>query len=384
MVAWQPTRPRASFLQRHRSLGKKAIPIVVWGGAVLGLFYLAEVTPAARSLTAVADTASSSIVAPVAGRIATLAIQLHQLVEEGQVLARLDDRDVRLRLSQANFELERLRADMARAQADLDRDASAAKNELGLEAGIEHRRLLSAVETAQLGAIATRAELEEARIRMQGASIEAERLGTLAHQGITGEPELVRLRTERDALKKRIEELQALYDEHRSRIATAQRRLDEFAPGAPTELPLDTVLAPLRWRLKEQEAQIERIALDALALDLRSPIRGHVAATSARAGEWVVAGREVARVVEPIPRRILAWVPDTMRLQIETVRKVSVRRADATTLGSAAILSISPTVMRLPERLWRDPQREEWGYEVVIAAVGGELPGERLVLTPDR
>lgn len=384
MAAWQPSRPRASLLRRHRALGKAMVPIVVWSGAVLALFYLAEVAPTAPRLTAVADTASSAIVTPVAGRVATIAVQLHQLVEEDQVLARLDDRDVRLRLSQASYELERLRADMARAQADLDRDASTAKSEHGLEAGIEHRRLLSAVEAAQLGAIATRAELEETRIRLQGASVEAERLATLANQGITGEPELVRIRTERDALKKRSDELQALYDEHRTRIATAQRRVDEFSPGTPTELSLDTVLAPLRWRLKEQEAQIERIALDAQTLDLRSPIRGHLATIGAHAGEWVVAGREIARVVEPAPRRIIAWVPDTMRSHIETVRTFYVRRADATALGTTAVLSISPTVMRMPQRLWRDPQREEWGYELVIAAIGSELPGERLLLTPDR
>ncbi|MFY9344013.1 MAG: HlyD family efflux transporter periplasmic adaptor subunit [Planctomycetota bacterium] len=383
MAGWQPSAPRPGFL-RQRWRAARAVPLLVWGGAVFGLFWLGDVTPGAQRVPALADTASTIVLAPVDGRIATLAVQLHQLVEADQVIARLDDRDVRLRLTQANYELERLRADMARVQADVDRDARMAASEHGLAAGVEHRRLLSAVEAAQLGAVATRAELEEARIRMQGAAIETDRLSSLATQGITGEPELLRVRTERDALKKRVDELQSLYDEHRARIATAQQRLADFAPGAPGELPLDTALAPLRWRLKEQEAQIERIALDAQSLDLRSPIRGHVSTLEARAGEWATSGRPIVTVVDPTPRRILAWVPDTMRARFENVRSMQVRRADSSPLGSAQVLSISPTAVKLPERLWRDPQREEWGYEVVIAATGAELPGERLLLTPDR
>ncbi len=384
MGTWQPTATRARFVQRHRHLAGKALPLLIWSGAVFGLFWLAEITPAIQRLPAVAESNSTLVLAPTDGRLTTLAVQLHQLVDIDQVVARLDDRDVHLRLKQANFELERLRADMARVQSDLERDAKATADEHGLATGVELRRLVSAVEAAQLAAVSTRAELEEARIRMQGASVEADRLGTLATKGITGEPELLRWRTERDALKKRIDELQTLYDEHRTRIATAKGRLAEFAPSTPGTLPIDTALAPLRWQLKEQEARIDRIALDAQALDLRSPIRGHVASINAQAGEWTMAGRTVVTVVDPTPRRLVAYIADSQRSRLDPQQSLQVRRSDTSLLGNATILSISPNVVLLPERLRRDPKREEWGYEVVLAATGAELPGERLLLSPAR
>ncbi len=382
MAVWQPSQRRAGLLIRSSRRAKKALPIAVWLLALVALVKLAEVTPSAQRVPGIVDTTNSIVLAPVEGRVAMVSVQLHQPVVADQVIARLDDRDLRLRLTQASYELERLRADMTRVQSDLDREAKAASTEHNLDAGVEHRRLATGVETAQLGALSTRADLEEARIRWQGAAVETERLTTLATQGMIGEPELVRVRTDRDALKKRIQELEALYDEHRASIATARQRLTEFAPGQATDVPLDTAMAPLRWRLKQQEAQIERLALDAQALDLRAPISGHIASLDVKSGEWATAGRTIATIVDPTPRRIRAYVPDTMRTRLQTATTLQVQRADSSLLGATTILSISPTVVRVPERLWRDPQREEWGYEVLVTAIGTELPGERVHLAP--
>jgi multidrug resistance efflux pump len=368
MAAWQPSGRRAGFWQRQRGLGRKLVPAAVWTGAVIALLYLATVTPSAHRLTALADTASTTVWAPVSGRIVTVAVQLHQLVEADQVIARLDDRDVLLRLSKTNDELARLRADLAR-------DASATTT--------EHERLLHTLETAQLDAVATHAEIAAARIRMQGAAIAADRLGTLASQGLGGGQELARMQTERDALKQRSTELQTLHEERRKHIAAAQRRVDDSATTAPRQAP-DAAADARRWQLQAHEAEIERIALDARALDLRSAFRGHVANLGAHAGEWVNAGHAVAAVVDPTPRRIVAWVPDDQRARFADVRRLHVRRADASDLGAASVVSISPAVVRVPSRLWRDPQREEWGYEVIVTATGAELPGERLLLTPER
>lgn len=381
MTTFQPSRPRPSWAARSRVDLVRAVPLLVWIAAVFALFVLGDFTPSAQRLPGLVDTKDCTLIAPVDGRIVTVAVQLHQPVEADAVIARFDDRDVRLRLAQANFELERLRADMAKAQMDLEREARTTASEQTMAAAIEQRRLISAVETAQLAALSTRTELEETRIRLQGAAVETERLSALAKQQMIAEPDLVRVRTNRDALQKRIEELTALYDEQRVVIATSKQRLDEFAPGRTGDLPVDTALAPLRWRMKEQETQLERIALDAQALDVRAPMRGHVGSVQIAPGEWIRAGRTLVTIVDPTPRRIVAYVPDALRPRFSTSTTLQVRRADSSLLGASPILSISPTVVKLPPRLWRDPQREEWGYEVVLAATGAELPGEHLQLS---
>lgn len=380
----EPRLVRTSPFAAARAFLVAAAPVAVWLAAALSLRPLATLAPGSWRAPGLVDVRTAKVVAPVTGRIVSVGVQLHQLVEADAVVARFDDRDVRLRLQQAQFELERLRADMAHAEAELERAGHADAAAIQLEAATEYRRLVSAVEQAQLTALATRTSLEEARVRMQGAAIETERLSGLVLQGMVGQPQLVAVRTDRDALKKRIDELETLYEQQRAVVATTTKRLQEFAPGRTATLPIDTALAPLRWRLKEQEAELERIALAAQSLDLRAPMRGRVAALGAAAGEWAVAGAEVAALVDPAPHRVLAYADAAMRLQLEQARSLELLRADSRPLGATRIVTVSPTTVRVPERLWRDPQREEWAYEVVVATTGQELPGEHVLLAARR
>ncbi|HEX6811132.1 MAG TPA: HlyD family efflux transporter periplasmic adaptor subunit [Planctomycetota bacterium] len=381
MVDWTPSRRRPGLVRRGFAALRRTTSGVVWLAAIAALVWLAGVSPSAAGMTGIVDAAQSSVTAPVSGRVAAILVALHQEVEQGQVIARLDDSDVRLRLTQATYELERLRADLVREAADREQQSVAVVAEHGLDAGVEQRRLVSAVEAAQLAALSTRTQLEEARVRVQGAAVEAERLEPLVQQGMVAEPDLVHMRTERDALQKRISELETLHREHLAHIELATQRLREFKPAGPAVLSVDTALEPMRWRLKQQQAALERIAEDTKLLTLQAPIRGRIARISVEAGEWAAAGRSLVAIVDATPRRILAYVPDAVRGQIGASAKVRVTRADASELGTAAVETISPSVVRVPERLWRDPRQEEWAYELVVAATGMERPGERVQLS---
>jgi hypothetical protein len=44
------------------------------------------------------------------------------------------------------------------------------------------------------------------------------------------------------------------------------------------------------------------------------------------------------------------------------------------------VVSLSPALVRVPQRLWRDPRIEEWAIEAVLAPQGDEAPGERVSL----
>jgi multidrug resistance efflux pump len=355
----------------------------VWLATIAALVALGGSLPMHGRIPGIVDSAHSAVTAPVDGRVASVLVMLHQEVEAGQVVARLDDKEVRLQISEATYELERLRADLLREAADRVQQGREASAEHGLDAGVEQRRLVSAVEAAQLGALTVRTQLEEARVRLQGATVELDRLTTLAQQDMVGDTEVVRMRTERDALQKRVTELQGLYEEHRLRVETANQRVREFAPAGIAAQPVDTALAPLRWALKAQEANLERIAAEAGRLDLRAPIRGRVTNLAVQAGEWTTSGTALATIVDATPRRILAYVPDAVRSQLAAQRAVRIHRADASFLGTTSIQSISPTVVPVPERLWSDPRVEEWAYEVVVAATGLEVPGERVHLSLD-
>ena len=175
MAHFQPSRRLPSLPQRLARGVRRSTPLAVWLGAVVAVCWLGTSLPPAEALRALVESPVGTVSTPVDGRVQTLLVGLHDDVAAGAIVARLDDSDVRLRLSKASYELERLRADMELEQRDRTQQARDAAVEHELDSGAEQRRLASTVEAAELAALATRTQLEEARVRLQGVSVEAER-----------------------------------------------------------------------------------------------------------------------------------------------------------------------------------------------------------------
>ncbi|MEY4674719.1 MAG: hypothetical protein RL148_2503 [Planctomycetota bacterium] len=397
MQPFRPSAPRAGLGFRARQLAHGGLPLAVWLGAVAGVVALGLSLPPAARIQGIVEVTHATVRAPADGRIAALLVGMHEEVQAGQVVARMDDTALRLQLAELAAEIEMHRAELAGSRSELDRVAAEAATRHQLDAAVEHRRLASALEDARLAALATRTDLEETRIRLSGAATEAQRTEAMVQQGILGEPELVRLRTERDALQRRVAELEQLQAGELARIEAARLRLERYAPGSPPAAAHEDALAPLRWQVQAKEALLDQVAHQVDLLELRAPIAGRIAPLSelARprsaedglrptAGEWVQAGTLLLTVVDPRPARILAYVPESAVGSLQPAQLLIVRRADGTELGTSLVRSVSPTAVPLPERLWRDPRQEEWGHELVLAATGNERPGERLHLSPAR
>jgi membrane fusion protein (multidrug efflux system) len=380
MAAFSPSRPRTGLLVRLRRRARAAVPGFVWLATVVLVAWLGQLLPGPGRVVGYVDAEQCLVTTPVDGRLAALLVDLHDQVTAGQVVARLDDTDLRQRLASARHLLDGLRADLQREVAELEHDARLCTAEHDLDAAVEQRRLISSLETAQLDALRVRAELAETRVRLQGVTVETERLTALVDKEMISDTEPLRARTEQAALQKRTAELESLLAEHQVRVEASSRRLREFAPDAPPSAPIDAALAPLRAQVRAQEAEVERLVAEGRRLDLQAPIAGTVTSLAAIAGEWAVAGRVLCAISAPAPRRILAYVPDTLRQRLQDKRSVRVLRQDTSLLGTVPIQSISPAAVRMPERLWADPRQEEWAFELVLAATGTELPGERVQL----
>lgn len=356
--------------------------MTVWLASILGVLWLAPGVGSRAAIHGIVEARRSEVLVPVEGMLATVTVDRHARVEAGQVLGRLADDDLRLRLSQMRFELEGLRADLRGREAELAADVQRETARHELDAAVELRRRTSELESARLDELETQAEIEETRIRLHGLTVEAERQTSLERQGIAADAVLVRVETERKALERRLSELEGLLEQRRKHALAARARLDEFTVAAGNDVPVDAVLEPMRWRLKVQEAEIERIALEGRKLDLRAPCAGYVEALHLSAGQWTAAGAKLLTIVDPESRRILAYVPEQARGQVQLAGAVHVIRPATATRRLATILTVSPSMVQLPARLWRDPRIEEWGWEVVLAAGADEAAGERVSILP--
>ncbi len=359
-------------------------PFAVWCAAIVGVLFLLPGAWRASAIVGVVEAQRTAVVVSVGGTLVAVTVDRHQRVEAGQVVGRLSDSDLRLRLAGARSALEGLRADLRQREAELTHSVSIDDARRKLDVATELRRRTSEVEAARLDELETQAEIAEARVRLKGLEIEVGRQTTLEKQGIAADATLVRVRTDQDALEKRITELEGVLVERKARVASARQRQDEFVASDGVALPLDTLLEPMRWRLKVQETELERIALDGARLDLLAPVGGKVETVNYTAGQWVAGGSTLLTIVDTSARRILAYVPEAARDRLPLASDVRVVRDGCAGYRPSTVLSVSPAVVPVPARLWRDPSREEWAWEIVLAAGGDEAPGERVRILPMR
>jgi multidrug resistance efflux pump len=292
------------------------------------------------------------------------------------VIARLDDTALRLRLTKTNQELSILRAEIEKEQSIILAQTKRIENKLELDTTIERRRRIANIESARLTALATRAEIEEVRIRAQGAAIEADRIASLTLQGFTSPSELVRLRTLKDALNKRLTELLNLHEQQNARTAKFEKQLSDFQPKATPATGLETSLTPLRLKLQRQATQLEQIEHLRNQLLLRAPIPGQVTEVSVTEGEWTSSGQVIATIVATKPNSIVAYVAAPQSEWLQSAEKLEVLTVARASLGETTIRSISPTTVRVPRRLWRDPKTPEWAIAIELTPTDQARPGD--------
>jgi len=365
-----PLRRRLMRSARH------LVPLAVWLSCGALVVWLGIYDDSRRTVVGIVSSQRASIITPRSGRITAVTTALHQTVAQGQVIARLDDTALRLRLTKTNQELSILRAEIEKEQSIILAQTKRIENKLELDTTIERRRRIANIESARLTALATRAEIEEVRIRAQGAAIEADRIASLTLQGFTSPSELVRLRTLKDALNKRLTELLNLHEQQNARTAKFEKQLSDFQPKATPATGLETSLTPLRLKLQRQATQLEQIEHLRNQLLLRAPIPGQVTEVSVTEGEWTSSGQVIATIVATKPNSIVAYVAAPQSEWLQSAEKLEVLTVARASLGETTIRSISPTTVRVPRRLWRDPKTPEWAIAIELTPTDQARPGD--------
>jgi membrane fusion protein (multidrug efflux system) len=236
---------------------------------------------------------STVIGARVAGRIAEVAVEVGQRVAAGDVLVRLDDTELRLRVVQAQAQLGRARA------------------ALGLDPVAETVAGTGSASDADAVDVATAPEVVRERARLDEARAQLARLQPLADRNAVSRSDLdagvaavAVAEATLAAAAQQIEEKVALVRVHRAQLALARETWEQAVIRAPFEGlvqsrhgsasgasvqvgdPLVTLVRtdPLRFRgtvperqaLKLREGQAVTVRLDGVA----EPIRTHVARIS--------------------------------------------------------------------------------------------------------
>jgi RND family efflux transporter MFP subunit len=242
----------------------------------------------AKSLTVSGTLAAEeqvTVSVKVAGRLASIAVDLGTVVERGQAVAQVEPTDYQLRVEQAGSALAQARALLGLAPDGDDVEVDLTKT--------------SHVQQAQ-------ATLDEARGNL-------ERAGALAEERMISQAEL---ETAKASFVRAESGLAAARDEIRTRQASLRQRNFEL-------------------RLARQQLA------DAV---VRSPLDGVVQTRHAQAGEYLAAGASVATIVRVNPLRMRAEISERDAPLVRVGQAVRVKVDGDDTLHEGRVARLAPAL----------------------------------------
>jgi membrane fusion protein (multidrug efflux system) len=284
--ATQITEETSTQAAPRGRLKRIALVLALLAGTATGAYYGHGYWTTGRYLESTDDAyvkADSTIIAPrVSGYIGEVLVGDNQPVKAGQVLARIDDRDFRAALAQAD-------ADVAGAEAAVGNlDAQLALQQPLIEQGT--------------------ADVTAAEATLQFAQEEQTRYDGLMK---SGSGTIQRAQQTDAALREKTAQLQ----HGKSGLLAAQKKVDV----------LTTERAKALAQLDRARAVAQQVALNLSYTKIAAPVDGTVGARSLRVGQFVQAGTQLMAVVPLDAVYVVANFKETQLTHVRNGQPVEIR-----------------------------------------------------------
>ena len=361
--------------QRRRLAIVAALAILGLAGFAVWRFVLAPpaLPPGVLAVSGRIEGDDSAVAAKTSGRIREITVREGDRVEAGQVIAMLDDEQVRAREDQATAAVRQAEARARLAQHQIAvLDEQLRQSRLGVDqsrADAEGR-----VNEAEGKLAAAEAQLAQADAAYAQAKWDREAMTRLFKKELVAEQEAQRAQ--------RNEEAQAA-------VVAAQRRQVEAARGALTAAKANLVnpairssqvaavqgqilqakadIAAAQAEAERARAQLEEARANRRDLRVIAPFNGTVATRTAEPGEVVMAGTAIITLVNLAEVYLRAFVPEGQ------IGRVRVDQPARVYLDSAPTKPIEAYVMRIDPRASFTPENTYFREDRVKQVVGVKL-----------
>ena len=359
--------------------------IVIVAALVLGLvgfagwrFLLAPsaVPPGVIAVSGRIEGDDSAVAAKTAGRIREIIVREGDPVEEGQVIAVLDDEQIRAREGQAAATVRQAEARVRLAQHQITvLNEQLRQNQFGVDQARADAQ--GRVSEAEGRLAAAEAQLAQAQASYTQAKWDREATARLFKRELIAEQEARRAES--------AEEAQAA-------VVAAARRQVEAARGSLTMAQANLLnpairssqVAAVQGQLLQAEAERARASLEeaqANRKDLRviAPFTGTVATRTAEPGEVITAGTPIVTLVNLAEVYLRAFVPEGQigRVRVSQPARVYLDSGPTKPID-AHVLRIDPQASFTPENTYfrEDRVKQVVGVKLRLhGAVGFAKPG---------
>lgn len=305
--------------------------------ALLVILWMAPRFSADETLSGYVEGEPLYLAAPVAGRLAEIAVQRGDQVTAGQALFAVDPTQTAARRAQAEAELEAARA--------LARDARTGQR------------------PAELGVI--EAELRAAQARAREARADYARIAPLVAQGIYAPARLDQARAARDSAN--------------AQAQAVSQRLETATLGAREQQ-----IAAADERVRQAEAALTGAGARLAELSPPAPAAGRVEEVFYQQGEWVGANQPVLSLLPADRIRLRFFVPEPAIAAYQVGREVSFACDGCPPDLRARIVYVSPRPEFTPPVIYSRDARDRLVFlvEAVPLARGALVPGQPIDVAP--
>jgi HlyD family secretion protein len=374
-------------MMRRRLLIVVVLLVLGAGGYALWRFVLAPPTlpPGVLAVSGRIEGDDSAVAAKTTGRVRAIAVREGDHVESGQVIARLDDEQVRAREQQAEAAVRQAtaRARVARHQIEVLNE-QLQQSRLGVDQARTDAE--GKVHEAEGRLAAAEAQLAQAEAAHAQAKWDRDANARLFQRELIAEQEARRSQYNEEAQAAVVAASRRQVEAARGSLTTAQANLvnpairtSQVAAAQGQILQAEADLAAAQADAERAQAQLDEARANRRDLDVIAPFAGTVATRTAEPGEVVMAGTPIITLVNLAEVYLRAFVPEGDIGRVRVGQPARVYLDSAPTKPVDAVVSrVDPEASFTPENTYfrEDRVKQVVGVKLQLrGAVGFAKPG---------
>jgi len=269
----------------------------------LGFYFYSTRGTSEVALIGTVDANQVIVSSKVAGRIEHLAVDEGQHVNQGDLIAQIDNQDLIAERDSARATLDSLRSQVRQS---------------GESYASTHGETDSQVRNAAAALAAARASLEESEANERQQELDAHRIVSLAEQGVASQQD-------RDRAEQTLKADQARVRANREQVSAAQATLTTMHARVNQAAAAHSNIAATQGQMDSANAKLQEAEVRIGYSKVLSPVTGTVSVRAAREGEIVNVGTPIVTIVDLTQTWVYASVPETQQQNVKLGYTLSVR-----------------------------------------------------------
>lgn len=307
------------------------------------------------------------VIPRIPGYVTAVYFKENQLVKAGDTLAKLDDRDIKIRIMQAEAAVANAQANVAVVRANIK------------AASANGKTAKSGIDVANAGIDAQDAGVEAAKIRVWKANEDFKRFSNLLNEGVITQQVFDGIKAEKEASEKQLEIIKK-----QKEISRKQQQVSVNQSNASSEMVNATSenIAVAEAGVKARMADLELAKLNLSFTYIIAPADGQVSKKNVQVGQFVQPGQSLCTVLndETLNLWITANFKETQLEKMKEGQKVdieidafkgktikgTVQSLSAATGAKFALLppdnssgNFVKVVQKVPVRIFLEPSNEK-------------------------